>query len=352
MTTPTTAQKRFFAAGVIKSDAAWGTAKAIVAAGGILIDGDGGLIRNQAYHPANESDTTFVKEGDLGDIDPVDFAPEFFMRYDPGGLGILIAQLFGTAGNPNALGNDVYGHTFQWATENAGEFATFAREKRAKIFEVQSAKPISLDFSVADGFLRGVIGLRGNNLVNDSSVNTLTQLDALTYKTRKHRIKFSQMSFKMNDEAEGAVASETALEVSDFTAHYERPHDGLHGAGSAAIIEPQQNGQPIITVTLNFPRSNAVNEAYFADFIAETEKKLRIYATGVVAGTGGSIPFSMQMRFPRMRIIPPVDWQDGEEIMPATIQLQAEEAASTPTGEDYAVPHIYMNNETSTNYLA
>lgn len=351
MTTPATAQKRFFAAGCIKGDSTWGVAKDIAAGGGMLIDSDGGLSRSQAYHPANESDTPFVKEGDLGPIDPVDFSPEFFMRYDPGGLGVLIAQLFGTAGNPSALGNDVYSHTFQWATENLGEWSCFAIERASKIFEVPSVKPISLDFSVADGFLRGTIGLRGNTLINTGTENEETQMDALTYASRETRIKFSQMSFKMNDQAEGVVAGETALEVSDFSVHYERPHDGLHGAGAATIIEPAQNGQSIITVTLNFPRMNAVNAAYFADFIAETEKKLRIYATGAIAGTGGSIPFSMQMRFPRMRIIPPVDYA-FDEIVPATIQMQAEEAASLPTGEDYVLPHIYLSNERSTNYLA
>ena len=350
MSIPTNAEKRFLAAGVIKSDQDWGTAKAIAAAGGILIDSDGGLSRSQAYHPANESDTTFVKEGDLGPVDPVDFSPEFFMRYDPGGIGILMAQLFGVAGNPNALGNGVYGHTFQWDPENDGEFATFAIERANKIFEVPSAKPMSLDFSVSDGFLRGVIGLRGDTLINSGTENEATEMDALTYADRTNRIKFSQMSFKMNDQSAGAVSGEDVLEVSDFSAHYERPMDGLHGAGSASIIQPKQNGQPIITVTLNFPRMNDTNAAYFANFIAETEKKLRIYASGAIAGTGGSIPFSMQLRFPRMRIIPPVDYA-FDEIVPATIQLQAEEAAAKPSGEDYTTPHIYMNNEFSSNDL-
>lgn len=350
MTIPSTPQKRFLAAGAKKSAQAWGTAEALGAGYGMLIDSDGGLLRSQAYHPANEADTTFIKEGDLGQVDPVDFAPEFFMRYDPGSIGILIAQLFGVAGNPSALGNDVYSHTFQWDPENDGEFATFAIERVSKIFEVQSAKPYSLDFSIADGFLRGAIGLRGNSVTNNSTVNAATQMDALTYADRNNRIKFSQMSFKMNDESGGAVTSETPLEVSDFTIHYERPMDGIHGAGGASIIEPNQNGQPIITVTLNFPRMNAVNNLYFADFIAETEKKLRIYATGAVAGTGGSTPFSMQQRFPRMRITN-VDYP-FDEIVPGAITMQAEEAASNPTGEDYALPHIYLSNERSTNYLA
>ncbi|GAH94395.1 unnamed protein product, partial [marine sediment metagenome] len=81
MGAPTTPQKRFLAAGAIKAatNTAWGTAESMGDGNGILIDSDGGLVRSQAYHPAYESDTPFPEEGDLGDIDPVDFTPEFFM---------------------------------------------------------------------------------------------------------------------------------------------------------------------------------------------------------------------------------------------------------------------------------
>ena len=350
MTTPSKPEKRFLAAGAIVSTESWGTAEAMGAGAGMLIDSDGGLMRSQAYHPANEADTPFILEGDLGNVDPVDFSPEFFMRYDPGAIGVLIAQLFGTAGSPSAVGNDVHSHTFRWATTNDDLFSTFCIERMSKIFEVQSVKPYSLDFSIADGFIRGSIGLRGNNLINTSAVNTATQIDALTYADRDNRMRYSGATIWMNDESSTAVSGSTALEVSDFSVHYERPMDGIYGAGSAGIIQPRQNGQSIITATLNFPRMNAVNNLYFADFIAETEKKLRIKLAGAVAGTGGSVPFSMQMRFPRMRITN-IDYP-FDEIVPGVITLQAEEAASKPTGEDYKLPHIYLTNEATADYLA
>lgn len=351
MTTPSIAQKRLLAAGAIKSAEAWGTAEELTAGSGLLINTDGGLMRNQPYNPANEADTPMTKEGDLGLIDPVDFNPEFFMRYDSGALGVLLAQLFATAGSPSDLGNGVYSHTFQWADENKGEFCTFAIERVSKIFEVQSAKVMSFDISVDTGFLKGVLGLRGNSLINTSTTNEATEMDALTYADRGNRIKFSQVNIKMNDQSDGNVTGETALEVSDFTVHYERPHDSANKAGSEFIIEPEENERPNINITLNFPRMNAVNNLYFADFIAETEKKMEIKCVGAIAGTGGSIPFSFNMKFPRLRIIPPVDYP-FDEIVPATIMLQAEEAASNPTGMDYARPYAFLSNERSTNYLA
>lgn len=348
MTTPSIAQKRLLAAGAKKSAQSWGTAEALGAGYGLDIDTDGGLIRSQSYFPSMGADQPFTKEGDLGQVDPVDFSPEFDLRYDPGAIGILIAQLFGTAGSPDNKGAGAYRHTFQWNDENYGEFSTFAIERVSKIFEVQSAKPYMLDLSVADGFMRGVLGLRGNSLTDNSSVNTATQMDALTYKDRGNRCKFSQAVIKMNDQSGGTIQSETALQVSDMSIHYERPHDGLHAAGSASIIEPAENGAPIVTVDLTFPRMNAVNNIYFTtDFIAEVEKKMEIRITGALIGA--TYYYYYYLLFPRLRIVE-CDYT-FDEIVPAHIKLQAEEPASNPTGMSYARPHVYLENNRSTDYL-
>lgn len=342
----TTPQKRFLAAGVIKSAESWGTAEEItMALGGMLIDSDGGLMRNQAYHPANEADTPFVKEGDLGQIEPVDFAPEFFMRYNPGVIGVLIAQLFGTCTDPSNPISSTYIQEMTWDDENDGEFCTFAIERPNMIFEVPSAKPHSLDLSIADGFLRGSIGLRGNSFI-EATVNT--DLDSLTYVDRASRIKFSQVTVDMNDQGEGDASSETALIVSDFSVHYERPVDGLHAAGGAGIIQPAQNGQPIITVTMTFPRMDTVNDEYFADFIAETKKKVRFEFIG--ANMTGGMPYFLRLFFPRMRITN-IEYP-FDDIVPSTITLQAEEAISAPIGMDYTKPYLVWQNKRSSKYIS
>jgi len=348
MATPTVPERRLLAAGATKSNQAWGTAMAIVSPYGILLEGDGGLARTQPYLPANEADTPLAKEGDLGPIDAVDFAPEFTWRYDPGPLGILLAQLFGTTGGTGtAIGGGVYEHSLIWATENYGEFCTFAIERPSKIFEVASAKPYAADFSIADGLLKGTISLRGNTLINTSTVNTLTQMDALTYRDRGNRIKFSQCDIRMNNQGAGDASSETALEVSDLSMHFERPHDGVPKAGSESIIEPAENAHPIITVSLNFPRMNTVNNAYFADFIAETEKKMRIYFTGEIAGAAHRYDFKLW--FPRLRITAiNYPW---DEVVPGSMTLQAEEAAAAPIAMAYAVPYAHFQNLASADYL-
>lgn len=347
MAIPTIPQRRLMAAGAKKSAQAWGTAEALGAGYGCLIKEDGGLLRSQPYMPAKESDTPFPIEGDLGNIEPVDFAPSFTQRYDPGALGILLAQLFATAGSPAAAGNG-WRHTFQWADENYGEFATFAIERAAKILEVASAKVYSADFSIADGLLECSLGLRGNTLINTSAINTLTEMDALTYADRGHRVKFSELSVYLTHQSNVSNPDQTTvLECSDISMHFERPQDSVHKAGSPFIIEPSENDHPIITMTLTFPRMNTVNDVYFASFIAETEQKACIWFHGPVLQ--GAQLYEFDFYFPRLRVIN-IDYPFSE-VIPATMTLQAEYATSY-TGFLSPMPYIRPVNLRTTDYLA
>ncbi|MCK5127903.1 MAG: hypothetical protein KAR42_16720 [candidate division Zixibacteria bacterium] len=347
MTTPSVAQRRLMAAG-FRNGAAWGTALETGAGLGALLESDGGLSRTQPYLPAKEADTPFPVEGDLGPIDPVTFAPEFTMRYDLGGLGVALAKFFGTAGNPNSQGDLMYQHTFWWDNEIYGNFVTFALEKLSKIFEVPSAKPVTFDLSIADGFLKGALSFIGNTLIDNSTVNEDTEMSAITYATRGNRIKFSQGNIYINDQVDGDVANETPLIISDLAVHYERPHDSPLKAGSNSIIEPMENGAPIVTVTLTFPRMSSINNIYFTtDFIAEVEKKILIDFIGNVPNA--ALPYRFKMYFPRMRVIDcKYTW---DEVIPASITLQAEKAASDPTGMSYMIPVLVTDNGRTTDYL-
>ena len=346
MTTPARAQKRLLAAGAKKSAQSWGTAEELGAAYGFDLDSDGGLIRSQSYHPSPGVDAPLPTEGDLGPIDPVDFAPEFDLRYDPGAIGIVLAQLFGTAGAPAAAGNG-WRHTFQWADENYGEFCTFAVERRSKIFEVPSAKPFSFDLSVSDGFIRGSIGMRGNTLINTSSVNEADEMDALTYANRGLPLKLSHLLAYLTYQSNASNPDQTtAIEISDISMHFERPMDGLPAAGSASIIEPAENGPGMITMDLTFPRMNTINDPYFADFIAETEKKACMWFHGPVLHTSQLYEFDFY--FPRLRVINVA--YPFDPIIPCTMTLQVEAAASY-TGFLSPNPYIRPVNLRTTDYL-
>ena len=346
MATPTVPEKRLMAAGMRKG-AAWGTALALGATYGCLLESDGGLKRTAPYLGAMEADSPFVLEGDLGPVDPVNFSPAFTMRYDPGSIGVALALFFGTAGTPSLIGGATYAHTLQWADEAYGNFLTFGVERAGKIFEVPSAKPVSFDLTVDGGLMKGSLGFIGDLVKDNSSVNTLTQMDAITYADRGNRIKFTEASVYLNNQSGGSVTSETALEVSDISFHFERPHDSLHKAGSVSIIEPAENGHPIITAELNFPRMNATNAAYFTtDFVGEVEKKMAITFAGAALATDS---YRLKLFIPRLRVIE-VDYP-WDPVIPARIKLQAEEASANPTGMDYKRPYLILQNVRSTDYL-
>jgi hypothetical protein len=271
------------------------------------------------------------------------------MRYDPGQLGTMLALLFGTAGTPSTLGGTTARkHTLQWADSVYGKFGTFAVERPGKIHEVASAKVMGLDIANSDGIMKGTFHLRGNTLIDTSGVNTLTQMDAITYQDRGNRIKFTEESVKMNAQTGGDVASETALECNDIAVSYKRSFDSPHVKGSASIIEPVENDHAVIQVKLKFPRMNATNAAFFATFIAETEQKMLIAGTSVVEA-GTAYVYSMKLFFPRLRITE-IDYP-FDSVVPASMTLVAEEAASNPTEMSYARPYIEIVNKQTTDYL-
>ena len=347
MATPTLPIRRLLAAGLIKG-AAWGTAVALGAGGGVLVLEGAGLDRSQPYLPAEEMDTDFPFEGDLGLIDPVSFTIPFHVRYDGGRLWTAIAGFFGTAGTPtNNTGS--FTHTLAWANEIVGNFITYAEEFPNQIYEVASAKVKAVEITVDGGLIRGSIECVGNTLINTSTINTLTQMDALTYVDRGNRVKFSQGSVKINAQAGADVSAETALaSLASFTIRFERPSDEVPGLGSQTIQEGVDGPSPVVTVTLSFNRMNATNDDLFATMIAETEQKMAVSFTGALIT--GALYYGLAFNFPRLRVIKATPIND--QVTRFEASFRAEQATAAPTGMTLALPYIVLSNTASADYLA
>ena len=353
MATPTSPETRLHARG-FKKGSAWGTAVALGAGNEVLLNGNSGLQPPTfPIVPAKESDTPFIMEADFGNQNAVDVALPIDWRYEMGAAGTILAMIFGTAGAPTDL-TGAYEHTFQWKDEISGLFGTWAEERAGQIFEVASAKPYKAEFSFADALLKTTLSMRGDSCIDNSSTNTATQMDALTYPASflDTRIRFKQGTVKMNAESDGDVTSENALQVNDINISFERPVDGgIHAVGSDKIIEPLEtdlSGGDLVTVNLSFPRMNTVNDDFFQDFTGETEQKMLIQFTGALIT--GSLYYDLKFFFPRLRIKQPA--YDANEIVSAGLELVAEEASSAPTGMDYARPYLEIVNLATTDYLA
>ena len=351
MATPTTVDARDKAWGA-KKGATWGTAVAVGALGGLLLKTVSGFDPKRDYYPSKEFDTPMVKTGILGPAKNVDFTLNFDMRHDPGMLGTLIAMLFGTAGAPTKVGPTLcYAHTLAMANSTAGLFATVVGEGVGSIWECHSAKVMGLSLKAGAGRLEASLKCRGDDIVNDSSVNTATQVDALTYVDRENPITFPVgATVKMNAESGADVAASAALVgVNSIDIDFERPgFDAVFGAGGTVILEPIQGDYPTAKIKLGFARRGTDNEAYFATWKAGTTQKALIMFQGALIET--TYYYQWGFFFPRLRMVDTsYTW---DQIMKGGLELQAEESAVAPTGMTLTRPYIVAQNKTTTDYLA
>lgn len=355
MATPTGPERRFLAAGARKA-AAWRTALALGATYGLNCKSISGFNPQRDTLVAAEIDNPLPFSGALDVYKPPDIAIGTDMLYSPGMLGMLIAQWYGTAGTPaGPADTTAYTHTFQLADSNWGKFSTLAVEMPGIIWECPSAKPIEWTLKSSEGgFVQSELKLRGTKVIDDSAVNALTQMDALTYDDRgaMGRVMFGDQRVYMNGQAVATdVLATTALEVSGVEIGHKRTgHDGVVAAGFSDIQEPAEGGYPDIRVKLSFAHFDAVNKLYLATAISEVTQKLAIRFTGKVLAGAATVYHALTLYFPRMRMLCPE--ASYEEIVKLGVELVAEEAAAAPTGMAYARPYLTLVNKRTTDYLA
>jgi len=246
-----------------------------------------------------------------------------------------------------AVGVAAYQHTMTMADSTTGIFGTYAVEKKSKIHVVPSLKVMKLSLTQANGLIKLNAGCRGTKVIDDSAV--VTSMSSLTYPAIRNRAKFLQAVFRMNAQTGDALATGDIIKPKSFTLEPDRKMDSEHAAGSATIIEPRENGKPSVKLTMEFPRMDAVNELYFAHWIAKTEKKLDLTITGpVILGTHA---YLLKFELPRLTI-EDVEYADSN-IIPSKIVMRSVVADSAPTGMTVTDPlTATLINTRSTSLLA
>lgn len=349
MATPSTPERRLLAAG-LKKGSTWRTAVALGSGNEIRVRSIGGLVHSRDYSPGHYADTPFTATGVLTDVKAPDISIGGDLLYDPGALGTALALLFGTAGAPSGpTDTSAYTHTIQWADLVAG-FFTLAAEYPSIIYEAASVMPTEFGLKVGDGRIQFELKGRGNTVIDSSSTNAATQMDALTFGGQDTPVLFSHAAVKMNTASGADVAGTTALVVSGLDVSYKRNIDAVHGAGYDNIMQPRENGFPEIKVKLDFPRYATDNSGLQAAMIAGTLQKMSIVLTSPLLAGAASAKYVMSLFFPSLRIVSQnASW---DEIVKNGVELVAEQAASAPTGMSYARPYITMINKQSADYLA
>lgn len=297
----------------------------------------------------DESATVFEKNLDVGNLGPVDFSMEGDLRYD-GIENVLEALFFGTAPAPTQqAATTAYLHAISLANSLAGKFATYATEKLSKIHIVPSFKVQKETLSLNNGLIKYSFGVRGSRVIDSSAI--ITAMTAVTYPANAHhRAKAAQAVFRINAQSGADFSSSDVIRPKNFTLEMDRSVDGEAVLGSQVIAEPLETAKPKIKLTLEFPRMDAGNAAYFADWVAGTEKKADVTITGpLIAST---FYYYKKYQFPRM-IIEDVEYADSK-IIPAKVTLRAVEPDTAPTGMTGLILPVYstLMNTRSTSLLA
>jgi len=242
-----------------------------------------------------------------------------------------------------------YLHSFVLGNSAFGIFGTYATEKYSKIHTVPSFKVLKGTFSLSGGLIKVAFNLRGIQVLDDSALPAAFTSTTVTGNTHA-RAKFSQAVFHMNAQAGDDFVDGDIVRPKTFTLETERKMDSEHVAGVQTIVEPRENDKPSVKLTLEFPRMDTANAAYFADWIAGTEKKADLTITGPVIE--GAYSYYLKFQFPRF-IIEDVEYADSK-IIPAKIVLRGVTADSAPTGmTGVLVPVVcQIQNTRDADYLA
>ena len=334
----------------IKKAATWGTEIDVNAAGTLIAPFNAGAIKMSSTFAEEENvQSAFQDDLDLLQVGPVDFPLDFHWRYE-GLENLLLALLFGTAGIPTQQGTTTaYLHTFQLANKIPG-FYTYATEKLDKFHVIRSAKPYKASFTFDGGRVKLSISNKGDKLIDDSA--TITSLANATIADKFNRVLSKQGLFRMNTQTGAALASPTDdIKVKNFTLDIERVLEGgSFTADSLTCLELLETAKLSLKLTLEFVRMDATNELYFANWLAEAEKKADITFTGALIET--PYYYKALFQFPRLKV-EDVEYSD-EGIIPAKITLRGLEASSAPTGMTGITKPVQLEliNKRITDYLS
>jgi len=335
----------------LKKAAAWHTPVACGAGDGLLILSDGIKVTN----PVELDDSAgqqWITQADVGEK-VINGTLDAYMRYE--GFDTVLALIMGTAGTPAQQGaTAAYLHTYRLSSNIIGLFATMAELKLAnKVWEFPSVKlhgfklmaemnkPVKISpEAIADKLDRA------------SETNTAATMANVTMPDTVNRIIMNRDTvIRINDQDGDALGEGDELYPSSIEFTFNRPMDAEPVAGQEGVDEPTDNGFPVATVSMKFPRYNAANDAFFDDWDGFVSKKMDITFTGKMIED--PYRYQFKLSFPHVKVDNPEAPVSGPGKIPFSLNFQVLAAAEAPTGMAFTEPFwIEAINRRSTNPLA
>lgn len=223
-----------------------------------------------------------------------------------------------------------------------GKFVTLSWDEETQVKSLDSASLNMLTLSI-DGGLRWSADFMGNKTTDQSG---WTVPSGVTYPSSgKKYFLLKQAVCRINDESDAALAVGDVVEITDFTYVIKRGHVPAEPqSGQDYTDEPPENNSVEITGTLTFRTKSVQNRDFFADYSADTHKKMDIIFTG-------ASPYVLAINTPKFYLNEaPV--YDFDSPTPVTLTFKVLDAAAAPTGMDETTPYIVSTNDLDTTYLS
>ena len=255
-----------------------------------------------------------------------------YMRYD--GLDVALALIAGAAGTPaQQETTTAYKNTIELADNIVGKFATLAIKKKSDVIAEYPSLKLH-GFKLAADMknpVKATLNAVANKEVLTSATNTVSSMGNVTYPDVANRlIMNANTAFRINDKSGLALSDSDKIYPSSFEFNFNRPTEGDLTVSNDDIDEPGDNAFPEASVTLNFPRYNDANHAFFTDWNANTEKKMEIYFRGNLIE--GSYYREFKISMPHVRVANPTANASGPGKIPMSVTLRLLGTNVAPSG--------------------
>lgn len=321
----------------IATSGSWGTgvatATAVGAGDGFYVRGDLGVQLQMMQSADDSAGQNFIGSVQSGNTEAVAITVPTYLHYNDAWQNVLWALTLGTGGtSPTQVGTTTaYTNTFEPATNKTGRYATIVRDKVLMVSEVPGVKFTGFDLTFGEAGRAEVNWVAVGDLEkSDSTINTATQISALTFPTLGRRAFFDDCTVRLNSQSGGSLAGSDKVYITTLRVRFSQPMDSKHVSGATSIIEPEESGFPECSIELEFGRYDSASHAFFAAHRDTTAYKADITFVGPTLST---TTYGLLMQFPNMIVTnyqAPVS--GGADQVAPSLSLRALSTTSAPTG--------------------
>ena len=330
-------ESRFSKVAIAKATSgSWGTgvavATAVGAGDGYYVRGDLGVQLQMQRHPNDSAAQDFIGSVEVSNVEAVQVQIPMFLHYNDTFQNILWALALGTGGTaPVQVGaTTAYTNTFEPATSKTGNYATVVRDKVQYISEVPGVKFTGFEITTGEnGRMEITWSGVGSDEKRDSSINTSTQISALTFHNLGNRAFKGQGVFRVNSQSGGALAGGDALKWTALRVRFAQPVDSIHVGGQTSLIEPHFTGFPDLSIEITCPRFDATNDTFFTGHRANSRYKADLTFTG--AAIDATSNYGLLMQFPNLEVMKFQAPVPSGQVTPV-VSFNALSTTTAPTG--------------------